>query len=880
MDNISDVIKLNGKNTLNVDEYSLLSEMYLAPHQLFCRWYWFKKKERMLLYHSPGSGKTMTSMIIAKLMGDTNVIVIGSTTDNIKKDILKHPLLGFISKEDYHILNGTLSDYERKILTHKLYRKMKFRFFGYQEFVNTAFNGSITTDGENIEHLIKNKIITVNQNFVNAITDKTLIIVDEAHNIYNENSLNSYGRTIEYVTKQRNNKLILLTATPINNNPKEIYNLLSLLIPDFSLEEASINPELYIRNKLPTISYNKIDNIDYPKVIYKGESKGYYCPISISSITPEVFAARKKYIKVYEYKNQYLSYFSRGIAQDDKEVIFSRDDDIYKLLDQQLLEVDEKSKVNTIGIVENGEVIKTPNTLTGGGFYGWSTLSKIPMLKNIISKGKCFIYTKYVQNQLTGIQDELDSIGLTRYNSSPKTNAICFECGIKLSLHKNSKHVFKPKYYYSLTGSIGTGERSEIKTIFNSPSNVYGERIHTIIGSSVLEEGTELLNVNDVILMNVPNNISTLIQIIGRCVRNGSHRLLPEDKRYVNVHLLVAQFTVKQQEELKKEYKLENLEILSPDESYILKNSLDYKVISNIETTMKEISIENRSPFLKDNEIYYNQLLSNPLKDRVNAIINNLFDEYGTVSEDMFMNKAKGIVNGMNLEVYSDYFLKYIFYLFVSTDGYQILDNKIYTRIQGSETNTNIHFLHKDIGRRQSLNILKDINSEKVKLSFYRDINLKNVKIDSLETLYDKVVPIFYSNEPYSRYSSIFQFESNYSKDVKELMRSITTTNTLSTPYVLGLEVDLTFNIIDTSNIRSSKGTNCMFIKKGILLKVIENTIKTYKKAFTAADLRFILDNVKKTDLPNMCQIVLSVFLYAQYIMSDKMSFVILLENL
>ena len=61
-----------------------------------------------------------------------------------------------------------------------------------------------------------------------------------------------------------------------------------------------------------------------------------------------------------------------------------------------------------------------------------------------------------------------------------------------------------------------------------------------IIGSRKIKEGIDFKEVRNLYVLTLPFNISNLIQVIGRGVRNESHTRLPADQRYVNLYILVS----------------------------------------------------------------------------------------------------------------------------------------------------------------------------------------------------------------------------------------------------------------------------------------------------------------------------------------------------
>lgn len=66
-------------------------------------------------------------------------------------------------------------------------------------------------------------------------------------------------------------------------------------------------------------------------------------------------------------------------------------------------------------------------------------------------------------------------------------------------------------------------------TVFNSNTNLNGIQIKTILGSRKIKEGLDIKALRNLYIVELPFNISNLIQVIGRGVRNDSHSMLPAD---------------------------------------------------------------------------------------------------------------------------------------------------------------------------------------------------------------------------------------------------------------------------------------------------------------------------------------------------------------
>ena len=200
----------------------------------------------LLVFHGTGVGKTCTAVSIAEgfkdlvTSNDKRILIIVSKNiqDNFKKE-LYDPVREETKKKRDDIVQCTGLDYElieqSKYLTqeqkYKKIRSMinsKYEFFGYGAFANevkrlTDWDGKFLKDGS-IPPIIR-KII--NYKFRNRI-----IIIDEAHNIKKSDS--SYTKTLPIIKTvikyAKNTKLILMTATPMYNQPNEIVELLNLLL--------------------------------------------------------------------------------------------------------------------------------------------------------------------------------------------------------------------------------------------------------------------------------------------------------------------------------------------------------------------------------------------------------------------------------------------------------------------------------------------------------------------------------------------------------------------------------------------------------------------------------------------------------------------------
>jgi hypothetical protein len=256
---------------LRLQSYQTFITNYINPNTSYTR---------LLVKWSTGSGKTATAISVAmnfikyyqmdSEQGYSNigsVYIIGFTKSIFKRELLKFPEFGFISRVELdklnklklNALNGGRNEIEKY---HEFISKIQkrfsdrtksgfFKFIGYKELVNILFNINSNTENININKLsdseikkaIDDKKIEINVSFINGFKN-SLIICDEIHNVYNSIDKNNWGIALQYILDSHPSiRALFMSATPLNNSPVEIVDLLNLL--------------------LPSTYYNKIKKLDF-----------------------------------------------------------------------------------------------------------------------------------------------------------------------------------------------------------------------------------------------------------------------------------------------------------------------------------------------------------------------------------------------------------------------------------------------------------------------------------------------------------------------------------------------------------------------------------------------------------------------------------------
>ena len=170
--------------------------------------------------------------------------------------------------------------------------------------------------------------------------------------------------------------------------------------------------------------------------------------------------------------------------------------------------------------------------------------SKIRNILDIVSKsdGIVFIYSNWIKSGIIPLVLALEQNGYTKSDgkevlkNSKKLNKISYEGKYK-DEYSDSKD-FKPANYLVISGSDlkSNSLEEDLKTL-TSVENSKGEHIKVVIGSTVASEGLDFKNIRSIHILEPWHNINKLEQVIGRGIRNCSHKNLDSVDRNVTIYL-------------------------------------------------------------------------------------------------------------------------------------------------------------------------------------------------------------------------------------------------------------------------------------------------------------------------------------------------------
>lgn len=582
----------------------------------------------LLLYHGLGSGKTCSAITIAegfikqhRMYEEPNIWVVSQKAleKSFEQEIFRTLLLTtpeFIREQCtgdfyYEMIpdHNTLSTKKLMKRIHKII-KSRYKFFGYDKFANVIEETDIET--------IKNKVI----------------IIDEAHNIRNTAKTKEkklIKPILEFITKSKNNKLVLLSATPMFNEAEEILWLTGILmtndkektpfdilnIPSFYDENNKPKPEMfkiiktlssqyisYIRGSNPFTFAVRIKpsllNVPVLKTVPKLTFQGTNIPKNEhdwidtikDGIVPSVLSG---------FQLQYLLELrtSRYIEDDDKQQGIARLSQINNITYvKQLTKTTSEFVEGIDGLFsifkknENGDQLEylNPNEPILDPAFGklkdYST--KFQTIYELLqkSKGLVVIYSNFVWGGIFPLSIMLEHMGLSRIGKVDTLN---------MRKKVTQRAQLDGTTYCILSGEnekdvMGSTKIDDLLAIINNPEK--NKALKVVLMSPVASEGLTFKAVREIHILDAWYHLNTAEQAIGRAIRHCSHSSLPIEERNVSVFLHATVFPDNKHEtEDLHAYRLsaiKHYQITSVDK-VIKENAIDCTLMKNVNYFPKEL---------------------------------------------------------------------------------------------------------------------------------------------------------------------------------------------------------------------------------------------------------------------------------------------------
>lgn len=540
----------------------------------------------VLLYHGVGVGKTCSAITISEALLSSQtttepkiwVIMPQSLKSSFKSQVFKiddidtlDALSNQCTDHNYikllNIYKSTLNKENKDKLKSELKALLKTRYdiFTYDRFAKY-----------------------IKDNYTNKIVENKVIIIDEAHNIRSTNAKvkDTYLALMNCLEKGVNNRLILLSATPMYNEPRDILELLKLLLINdkrmnvlrenkkifdgktFNIDDANVaelirnlsgryisylkgkNPFTFALKLNPSISGIKVlENAptrDMTNKAIKKEQLGWLKNIDDEIVISTLGEAQKKLVDSLENIG-----FEADAADDDDEADEADEADKQnnnmKLLQPMNIVYDNEigikgfynffSKTKDTDPIELKYTEGYKNALLPDKEHLGKYAGKFLNVCNFIrkSKGIVVIYSRFLISGIIPIAISLEHLGYSREGTH--------------NILKNAEIVKdKPIYegirnpkYCILTSDkkefMGTTKIDELINIINSDANQNGAKIKVILITPVASEGLSFFNTREIHLIEPWYHFNRADQIIGRGIRNCRHNRLGIEHRNVSVFM-------------------------------------------------------------------------------------------------------------------------------------------------------------------------------------------------------------------------------------------------------------------------------------------------------------------------------------------------------
>jgi len=158
-----------------------------------------------------------------------------------------------------------------------------------------------------------------------------------------------------------------------------------------------------------------------------------------------------------------------------------------------------------------------------------------------VSEGIILIYSQYIDSGLIPMALALEEMGFTRYGQGVKplfkdkpTDVV----DVRTMKQPHDKKDFMPARYSMITGEtrLSPNNDFEVKGITDD-DNKFGNKVKVVLISKAGSEGIDFKFIRQIHILEPWYNMNRIEQIIGRGVRNFSHKDLPFEKRNVEIFM-------------------------------------------------------------------------------------------------------------------------------------------------------------------------------------------------------------------------------------------------------------------------------------------------------------------------------------------------------
>ena len=545
---------------------------YMSPHTPY---------GGLILFHDVGVGKTCSAVSIAERFHDRPKTIIAplNVHSTFKKNLFDIGKVRISPKgleSDQCSGSSFLPRSHRSGLTKEdvetfAEKRMSkyYSFVGFTKFANIV---EVMTDGD-----------------IREAYDGHVFIVDEAHNLRSSTSsrkpiYNALKRVLKICIGV---KIVLMTATPMYNDAREIVDMVNLLLLNdrrsllktkelFTSEGSLRDEDEFTRSLIGYVSRlpgrtplkfplifdartNRDPNVLSKKDLPRRDITGVDIPreLSLDVERTTIVASHMSPHQYGIYRDSLDSTEISGISEISDVSEISDDSEMSEKVEKEDLEENEDGVKFGIGF-ERGNVVypgakgfwscfslrskdkefQVKYVKEHEGYLSPKNLSKVACKfktvidRILVSRGIVFVYSRFLWSGLVPLAIALEHEGFDRYGKpnilhSTSSRESTSSRGSYIILSSNHHLCSKKTFAMSLDAAT-------------SPENADGSKVRVILACGVATEGIDFKCIRSLHVIDPWYNFNKIKQIIGRASRNCSHRNLSLEDRNVSVYLHAA----------------------------------------------------------------------------------------------------------------------------------------------------------------------------------------------------------------------------------------------------------------------------------------------------------------------------------------------------
>jgi len=494
------------KTKQSMNQICFPKEFKLQKPQIFVSQYINPKTpyNGLLVYHRIGAGKTCSAVRIAeewkhkrKIMVVTPAALVGNFKKELRSECTSDT---YLTKRERSLINKLDPSDDKYI---EIIKNSDKRIDKYYEVM--SYHGYIG--------LYDNKKLKL---------DGKLLIIDEVQNMVSESG-SFYRKLYDSIKKAKNLKIVLLSATPIFDKLIEFGLTMNLILPkhrEFPMVTSEFNKMFIKQTKYKS---GKIKYSVRNKNKLKKKIKGYVSyfkgapPIAFPLVN---IIIKKCKMSAFQFKSYKI------VSKNENAENLKDEQKIYGLPNNFYMGTRMTSNIAfpSRTINEDGLKSLTKSKMKYLKRYSCKFYKMMKIIRKSMKEGGSgiFIYSNFLRfGGLHSFAKVLRFYGFKDFEKyGPGENR-----------------------YVILSGETDKELKYKIISTYNKPENMDGSLIKIVMGSPAVKEGISLLNTNTALIMDEHFNLSRMMQVSGRVVRFCSHKLLPHDKRYVDIYYFRAVYS-------------------------------------------------------------------------------------------------------------------------------------------------------------------------------------------------------------------------------------------------------------------------------------------------------------------------------------------------